>query len=368
MSNRPARLRKIHRTLAAVAVCVCLAALLFADHLRPNVPKKVHELLSKGEEELWDRSQIRESVVLIGDTGTAQPEILEPLEDHLRLGPADATTVVFLGDNVYSDGIPPDGHEDRERALRRIQRQLDVISRTGVRATFVPGNHDWASSGRAGDQYIRNEQREVEAVLGDIGFEPDEACPGPVRIASTPGFNIIAIDSQWFLHSYSRPELDGRSCPFSSQEALLIALQKDLRTDGGAPKKVAILAQHHPLISYGEHGTDDDCPNDLGCPRYQSFVKMMLAALDQVKPDICAAGHDHGLQLIQPEHGCQLHVVSGGGSHLGRVGVGPDTIFGAQRNGFMRIDILNDGSKVLTVFFINPSTKKWEQGYRRHLS
>lgn len=358
------------RPVLPALVLLFVIGLIAADR-RTSHPtsREVRELLTKGEDLRWNPAAVRESVVLIGDTGTATAEILEPLEDHLRSGPVERTTLIFLGDNIYNYGLPPEGEPHHEQALRRLGRQLDLVKRTGVNATFIPGNHDWASSGSRGDEFVRNQQREVEAVLGERAFEPNGACPGPATVLSTAGFNIVAMDSHWFLHKHSRPALDGKSCPYESEAAMFAAVEKSFEQQASqiGQRPISLLVEHHPLISYGEHGRDDDCPNDMGCPRYQQLVGKLLPLLDRVKPDICASGHDHGLQLIKPLHGCGLHVVSGGGSHLGSVGVGPDTIFGAQRNGFMRVDILEDGRATLTVFFIDTRTKRWEQGYSRRL-
>ena len=53
--------------------------------------------------------------------------------------------LVFLGDNIYPSGLPPEGAEAEERseAERRILAQIDVALETATPTIFVPGNHDW---------------------------------------------------------------------------------------------------------------------------------------------------------------------------------------------------------------------------------
>lgn len=296
----------------------------------------------------WDHTGIRESVVLIGDTGHALPKVLEPLVSHVKDGPTDRTTIIFLGDNVYSRGIPATGDPRYTEAMRRLTVQLDAVRRTGARAVFVPGNHDWDYDGPRGQENVRNQESVVESFLGDGGFAPDDACPGPTTILSSAALKIVAINSQWWVHPYAKPDLESGQCGPRSQEEVLEALDRELGPEGSAFR---ILVQHHPLVSHGEHGQGAKCPWDLGCPTYKRFRTTLLRRLNIAGVELCASGHDHGLQVLRPPHGCDLHAVSGAGSHLGEVAAGRDTLFGLRANGFMRLDVREpNGSIVITVF------------------
>ena len=52
------------------------------------------------------------------------------------------TTVLFLGDNVYDEGLREGFAED----LRFLRAQVEVVAGASARRIFLPGNHDRAST------------------------------------------------------------------------------------------------------------------------------------------------------------------------------------------------------------------------------
>ena len=93
---------------------------------------------------------VETTLLLVGDAGWAAPDdpVLARVAAHASQRP-DRTVVVFLGDNVYPDGMPVVGAEDRQRAEDILLAQLQV-GRGGAQTIFVPGNHDWDDSGVGG--------------------------------------------------------------------------------------------------------------------------------------------------------------------------------------------------------------------------
>ena len=86
---------------------------------------------------------IEHRVVLIGDAGTPEAAgVLQAMADSVR-NLAEITTVVFLGDNVYPDGIPSDTASDRSSKEELVRQQVVAGTTDGATAIFVPGNHDW---------------------------------------------------------------------------------------------------------------------------------------------------------------------------------------------------------------------------------
>src|SRR5919108_5066924 len=109
---------------------------------------------------------------------------------------ADRTIVAFLGDNIYSRGMPPEGAPDRRDAERRINAQLATVVGTGARGIFVPGNHDWARGDR-GWEAVRRQGAYVEA-RGDrrVTVTPADGCPGPVVEDAGSQLRLIIMDTQ----------------------------------------------------------------------------------------------------------------------------------------------------------------------------
>jgi hypothetical protein len=68
---------------------------------------------------------IARSLFLIGDAGKPAKGV-EPV--------ASRATVVFLGDNVYPRGLPPETEPDWPEMERRLDDQVDSVRTTGARA------------------------------------------------------------------------------------------------------------------------------------------------------------------------------------------------------------------------------------------
>src|SRR5688572_26164393 len=83
--------------------------------------------------------EIETTLFLIGDAGEPLRRgdpVLAALR-HAVAARADRAIVAFLGDNIYSRGMPPEGALDRRDAERRIDAQLAVVTGTGARGIFV---------------------------------------------------------------------------------------------------------------------------------------------------------------------------------------------------------------------------------------
>lgn len=331
-----------------------------------------------------DSVRPQHSLLLIGDCGKPSAEGVEPslallgaLTDSLR---TDAT-VLFLGDNVYNYGLPPVGHADRVEGERRLYAQLDAVRNSGSRVLMVPGNHDWAMMGESGWDWVREEEKAVEARLGGVNaFRPDGGCPGPVVVQPTPGTSLVLLDTQWWLHTHEKPG-KAEGCAASTEADFLAAL-KDTLAAHAADR--LIVAAHHPLYSYGTHGghygwkyhlfpllmakkkayvplpvigtlavwfrkwrgTGQDCSH----PRYRRLRKGMEAVFAAHPGLVYVAGHEHNLQHIRRD-GIE-YIVSGAGCKAQTLGHGRYARYTRGGEGFARLDILPDGQ--LRLAFLLP--------------
>ena len=85
------------------------------------------------------------------------------------------SSVVFLGDNIYDDGLI---EEEREQAERILAQQLAA---TPAMKVVLPGNHDWGMDpARQNITAIRNQQTFIdEWPQGNAHFAPRDGCLGP---------------------------------------------------------------------------------------------------------------------------------------------------------------------------------------------
>ena len=311
-------------------------------------------------------SEIVESLVMLGDGGDALSDVWGPLADYLK-GFSQRATVIVMGDNIYDAGIPPPSEAGYREAVRRLDFQLQTLRSAGIPSLFIPGNHDWNKDRPDGLASLKRQAQMVESALGRGSFQPRNGCPGPARINATEWFNLVVLDSEWWMYRYERPKLDGTSCSQRSMNELSQSIAQALSIS--SPSGFRILLSHHPLMSNGPHGAGSSCPGDFGCAAYKLFREQIFTVLEQQKaidrrPIICVGAHDHSLQILKGQRGCDLFLVSGAMSHLSWAKERDNTIYSFEGHGFMQLDRLRSGEQVLTAYSIDPVAREVRPTFR----
>ena len=328
------------------------------------------------------------SVYLIGDAGkpdsTGEP-VLEALRQDIGSHRSEPV-LVFLGDNAYPRGLPAPGGPGRRAAEINLAAQVRVITSTGARGFFVPGNHDWAKHGVDGWDAIRRQGQFIDSVGGGAAsLEPRGGCPGPVVVDIGPRLRLILLDTQWWLHPGPRPKHPASSCPTDSDREVIDSLRGALTSSAG---RMVVVAQHHPLMSGGVHGgyfglIDHIFPlreikpslwiplpllgslypaaraqgisrQDVESRAYRHLIRSFRDAFRAAPPALNAAGHEHNLQVIKGGP-ARLQLVSGTGiyGHSGPAGFIQGTVFARNASGFARLDIPGKGPARLAVLTVD---------------
>jgi len=97
-------------------------------------------------------AEIQYSVFLLGDAG--EPYIgdlphMELLKNQIHEA-GSRSTILYLGDNIYPKGLPPEGHKLRAEAEQSLRGQLEILKGYEGRVVFMAGNHDWEKGGNKG--------------------------------------------------------------------------------------------------------------------------------------------------------------------------------------------------------------------------
>ncbi len=309
--------------------------------------------------------RVRHRVVLVGDAGDVREgaPILEKIGAWANsLG--ERATVVYLGDNLYPDGLEGKGDVRGKKIL-----DLQLYATTAPRI-FVPGNHDWAQGDALGWKNARRQQEHIEAA-GAV-FSPKNGCPGPeVRVlekgAGGRAVVLVMVDTQWWLQRrgwqpyYVRDEGWYDECGAVDEDevveqlARLLAVHRDDHV---------LLLGHHPLASSSRHGGYKKQrgknllywligrQQDIGNPRYDHMIKRLNKVMAVHPPLLYASGHDHNLQIMRAgASAARYTLVSGGGSayKITNVTHRPETLFAHGAPGFMVVDFAADGSVWLQV-------------------
>ena len=310
-------------------------------------------------------ADVETTLFLIGDAGEPDPRAPQggvPLES-LTVQAAEApqrTVIVFLGDNVYPDGIPEEGESEFADARRRLEAQVLAVP-AGVRAYFVPGNHDWASELPYGLYAVRRQEALIAAISRgrDVRMLPGDGCPGPVSV-DAGRLRLIALDTQWWLHNYIVRDSSTR-CPPTTIGQVTAELRRQVVAPG--ERRVVILAGHHPLMTGGEHGgyCGMTGPFHRFAGRNQDVMSSMNrrmrdsieSAMSIAPPLAYAAGHDHSLQVLYGGENVKFILVSGAGSTSKvscAVRLRESYYTSPHRSGFMRLDIMRDRGVLLRVY------------------
>jgi hypothetical protein len=338
------------------------------------------------------------ALFLIGDAGSKAYDREPVLEELARQSDSLRTVkqfVVFLGDNVYPRGVPPVGHGSRDDAERKAAALVYAIRQGAGQGFLVPGNHDWDRQGPEGWNAIRRQDTLVSQFGGkEVRLLPHGGCPGPEVVDVGTHVRLIALDSEWWVHTKVKPYGATSPCPTRTEREVTDSLLGALRDKG---TRYAIVVDHHPLRSGGEHGGsfqlgDHIFPlrnvkswlwiplpiigslyplarkmgisnQDLSGRKYRLMRRSFEAVFAKYPPLVMASGHDHDLQVIRggrPEvthAGYQL--VSGAGilGHTGLVRRVEGSLFERDAAGFMRLDVTRDGRVRLSVTTVPKGTR-----------
>jgi hypothetical protein len=338
------------------------------------------------------------SVFLIGDAGAVHDsdEVLLELTRQAKAAPRESA-IVYLGDNVYPRGLPKPDDPGREDAENRLNRQIRVATESGIKAYFIPGNHDWARMTQEGWDAVRRSETYIK-IRGEGLTEqaPRYGCPGPQVTDVGRVIRLVFLDTQWWLHraDFPRPIDSVSTCVEYSQKLVLTRLQSVLADSGG---RRVIVAGHHPIASKSEHSgyftlLQHIFPlrayrswmwlplpligslypmargngifgyaQDMGSRAYRHMRAEILRALAPHPPMLYASGHDHNLQVFRGPVAA-YSVVSGAGTtgHQAPVGWTANTIYAVSAPGFIRVDVDRTGRVRLGVTAFDRAGKAHE--------
>lgn len=324
------------------------------------------------------------SVYLIGDAGEdAEPgKALLMLKEELLSHPKSA--VIFLGDNVYPEGLKAND----KKSEAHLESQLQLLKEYTGQVYFISGNHDWKAQKRKGLQQVKNQQDFVEAYLKNKStvanrnsstFLPENGLPGPETVMLNDKLRLIIIDTQWFLQLYKKNFIQSKKYTkqlfYSHLDSLLNLAKQN--------NEQVIVAAHHPIFTNGLHsrsaqpfrflvnytpfqvfglmGLNRLLSQDIDQRPYKKMRNRMLQSFKQYNNIIYASGHDHNLQFFKQD-GCK-YIVSGCGSKLSHLQKKRkfDSVFQDDtKTGFVKIVFDESGGNTTIIYQSNEKEKVLE--------
>ena len=336
-----------------------------------------------------DISKIEYRFLLIGDAGEPSLDdrepVLQAMEERAALLP-DKTINLFLGDNVYPDGFSPDSNAKNEIPIKRIEEQIKVVEESKTEGIFIQGNHDWGDGSSDGWERIMSEEKYIEKYEPQIQSLPKNGCPGPTYKDYGNVLRIIFIDTQWWLQPDGyKPGSSNSNCYPFTKKGIINCVDSLIRTAGD---KNIMIAAHHPLKTYGEHGGFYDWrmhlfpllaldrflwipfpvigsvyplarisgfyPQDTANELYKDFIERMEKVLSKYHKIIYASGHEHSIQVLNGIND-NIYLISGFGTsiHINSLTYGDKSILSIHSPGFMQLDFLKNGKVRLGVYTVS---------------
>lgn len=348
---------------------------------------------------LWAQApEPNHQVFLIGDGGKpkAATDNLKVLKSQLESAD-EHSTLIFLGDNIYKDGLPDKDHSDRTIQEKKLLAQLEITKNFKGKTIVIPGNHDWGHSGKEGWDRVRNQTKFVKKYFDDKEvFFPKNGKPGPEEIELDEGLYLIVIDWQWILHEWEKPLTKDILVPHKVADILhdLYALLNAHKNDH------VILAAHHPMYSYGPHGGKYDFKShlfpltavnpslyiplpiigsiypvyrstagslqDIPHPKYKAIRNTLETLLLRFPNVVYVSGHEHSLQHIRKDN--INYIVSGSGSKVSYLKKkGKHLKFGESRHGFGKLKYNPSGAPALEFWAADEQSPMGEKIYSTNL-
>jgi calcineurin-like phosphoesterase family protein len=324
------------------------------------------------------QNNIKHTVYLIGDAGDDEKSGDALLRLQNIITNDSNSSVLFLGDNVYPQGLNIKSQSSKNKMLS----QLRVLKTYKGNAYFIPGNHDWKAQKINGYKYIIDQQKFIDAYaidslkklknVNDGIFYPLSAAPGPNSFLIAEKLRLVIIDSQWFLQQMPFHKV-GTFTDKSKKETAKIFYQKmdSILSFSKKNGEQVILAAHHPLFSNGEHGKEKKFfvalirytpfqvfglmglnrlnSQNMAHPRYKNWKNNILSIINKYDNILYVSGHDHNLQYLQI-NGAD-YIVSGAGSKVSKIKSKKHNAKGSYDNAtaFVRIECYQDNT--FRVFF-----------------
>jgi DNA repair exonuclease SbcCD nuclease subunit len=308
-------------------------------------------------------------LLLIGDSGNIkrnQPdEAMELMRNHLPEQPESC--VVFLGDNVYPQGLPDENHSLRKDAEAVLNKHHEALDGYKGKVIFISGNHDWNKGKADGIEYVLRQEKYIHQLFHQQAlFIPEWGCPGPTLVDLNEQVCIIAINTQWWVQKGFRPIGKSNNCNVESEAQFFEKLRATLEEN--KHKRIVVIG-HYPVYSYSLHGGRYKLRHhlfpltiykrralvpmplvgsllplyrkyfgareDLSHPRFKLLRQKLKNIFKNYPGLIYAAGHEHNLQHIEKYN--NHFIVSGAASKATYVIDGKYSKFGVSAKGFFKL-------------------------------
>jgi len=320
--------------------------------------------------------KIKQTFYLVGDAGISPPngmsDGLTIFDNYLKEHSTKSSDyAIFLGDNIYDNGMPTKGHPERKISEHYMDAQFQSVKGFKGQTYFIPGNHEWYFSGLSG---VKREENYVEDNLDSSSFQPTGGCPLE-SFSVSKDVQLIVIDSQWYLEDWNTDPNINQNCEIKTREKFFIEIANELEKN---KNKTIVFAMHHPMFTNGTHGgyfslekhlypTQSKFPLPILSSlvvqirsqggvsvqdRYNELYNKLMNRLAPLAKKhgrvVFTSGHEHTLQHIEKDG--LVQILSGAGAKSSYAALGQNGLFSYGGQGFAVFNVFEDGSSYVRYY------------------
>ena len=316
---------------------------------------------------------ISHTFYLVGDAGYQKEldnksNVLIELKKIL-VSESENTSILFLGDNVYPNGLPKKKDPSYALSAANLQAQIDVSNNFKGRTLFIPGNHDWYSED--GLQGLKRQEKFIEEQLDKSSFLPNNGCPID-KINISDDIVLIVIDTQWYLEDWNEHPTINDDCEIKTRTKFFDEFESLIKKNRD---KTTLIALHHPMFSNGPHGgqysakqhlrplpligslknlirkTGGVSTQDIQNKNYKKLRNRIVTISQESKKVIFVSGHEHSLQFIRQDNLPQI--ISGASTKVSATKITRNGIFSYGGLGYAKLEVFTDGSSKVSFYSVD---------------
>jgi predicted phosphodiesterase len=323
--------------------------------------------------DVYKNKEVNYVVYLVGDAGKVDDygnNIVTQVIGKKLATETQQSAIIYLGDNIYPNGLPKKNSKKRKKSEEIIDAQLEIVKNFKGKTIFIPGNHDWRKDAKG----IERQQKYIEKKLDAKNvFFPKNGC-ALQKIKINDEVVIIVIDSQWFLKDWDKDPKINDNCNIKTRSKFFEELEGLIKKSEG---KTTLIAMHHPLFSNGSHGgqfsmkqqlqpfpvigslvslfrkTGGVSPQDLQNKRYLQLRNRIITLAQHNSKVMVVSGHEHNLQYIKKHNLPQI--ISGSGAKI-TASRNIDGEFAYNNLGYAKVTVFKDGSSTVRFYGIENNT------------
>jgi len=268
--------------------------------------------------------------------------------------------------------------------IQNLRRLFSTVTQfDNGRVIVIPGDRDWAKSGKDGWKNVRKLQKLIKDFKhSNVQWSLKKGCPGPGLISLTPDITLVTINTQWWNHPYNKPGPADADCKISTTNDFKEELEDIIDDESGGN---LLIAGHFPVISLGEYGGHFSARShlfpltefadylyfplpiigsfypsfrknvgtvmDISNENFENFRKLIGNIIAHQQSLIYISGHEYNLQILKKEK--NYFINSGSPDRPGYTTSDPDALYSKSATGLIELIYYKNGKISSAVHLLN---------------